>query len=380
MRWRRFAVILLVPALAGCSSDSTTRSQVLPVNPSPLAHLTYDCAILDGTTRTSTPEALFYLEPFDDGGSGQSRMCALDWDGKFVRQLERGLAVQQSADGSRLLAVDYPVSGTGSTPYVIVDDGDHVLERLSTIWNGEAIWADDNRRLCYIQDSNPLGQGGLAYLVLQLPGSAARRVATVGGINYSAPPRSNGPVVPIPFMAGPHLLACSASADRAAVLDPAKGTVALWRLSDGLELRTHAFGHPFYPFQNPAGSERLVASSDGRYVADDVEGADGVPVIDLVTDSVAAHLVAKSVAGFSSDSTRAVLQLNTQVVEVMDWRSGRVLKQLAGTYPYVFSRPASQVVLVGVPSTRRQFGLDLYIVRDDGSAFEVARSVEVIGR
>ena len=99
-----------------------------------------------------------------------------------------------------------------------------------------------------------------------------------------------------------------------------------------------------------------------------------------MTDSVAAHLVAKSVAGFSSDSTRAVLQLNTQVVEVMDWRSGRVLKQLAGTYPYVFSRPASQAVLVGVPSTRHQFGLDLYIVRDDGSAFEVARSVEVIGR
>src|SRR2546426_2508468 len=85
----------------------------------------------------------------------------------------------------------------------------------------------------------PLGQGGLAYLAVQVPGGAARRVATVGGINYSAAPRSNGPVAPNPFVAGPHLLGCSASADRATVLNPDKGTVSLWRLSDGLELRTH---------------------------------------------------------------------------------------------------------------------------------------------
>lgn len=379
MNWRDLAGIVLMGALAGCSSDSRAPTRALPLNPSALAHLTYDCAILDGIAKPKEPEALFYLEPYDDGGSGQSRMCALDWDGKFVRQLDRGLAVQQSTDGSRLLAVDYPVSGTGATPYVAVDDRNHILQRLSTVWNGEAIWADDNRQLCYIEDSDPRGQGGLANLAVQVPGAAARRVATVGGINYSAAPRSSGPVAPIPFVGGPHLLACSASANRAVVLNPAKGIVSLWRLSDGLELRTHAFGHPFHPFQNPVGSERLVASGDGRYIADDVEGAGGVPVIDLVTDSVAAHLSGKLVAGFSSDGTRAVLQLDTQVVEVIDWRSGRILRQLAGTYPYVFARPASQDVLVGVPSTRRQFGLDLYIVRGDGSAFEVARSVQIIG-
>ena len=217
MRWPDLAGLVLMAALAGCSSDSRAVTQALPLNPSPLAHLTYDCAILDGTAKPNAPEALFYLEPYDDGGSGQSRMCALDGDGKFVRQLDRGLAVQQSADGSRLLAVDYPVTGTGPTPYVAVDDRNHVLQRLSAIWNGDAIWADDNRQLCYMEDSNPLGQGGLAYLAVQVPGGAARRVATVGGINYSAVPRSNGPVAPYPFVAGPHLLGCSASADRATV-------------------------------------------------------------------------------------------------------------------------------------------------------------------
>src|SRR2546426_10993071 len=146
-------------ALAGCSSDSRAVTQASPLNLSPLAHLTYDCAILDGTAKPNAPEALFYLEPYDDGGSGQSRMCALDGDGKFVRQLDRGLAVQQSADGSRLLAVDYPVTGAGPTPYVAVDDRNRVLQRLSSIWNGDAIWADDNRQLCYMEASNPAGPG-----------------------------------------------------------------------------------------------------------------------------------------------------------------------------------------------------------------------------
>src|SRR3989454_9238692 len=195
-------------ALAGCSSDSRAVTQASPLNPSPLAHLTYDCAILDGTAKPNAPEALFYLEPYDDGGSGQSRMCALDWDGKFVRQLDRGLAVQQSADGSRLLAVDYPVTGAGPTPYVAVDDRNHVLQRLSAIWNGDAISADDNRQLCYIEDSNPLGQGGLAYLAVQVPGEAARRVGAFGGRNNPWDPRRVGPceqirLWPDPIFLGP---------------------------------------------------------------------------------------------------------------------------------------------------------------------------------
>src|SRR2546427_11900241 len=204
MKWPDLAGLVLIAALAGCSTDSRA-VQALPLNPSPLAHLTSDCAIVDGSATPNAPEALFYLEPYDDGGSGQSRMCALDWDGKFVRQLDRGLAVQQSADGSRLLAVDYPVTGTGPTPYVAVDDRNHVLQRLSAIWNGDAIWADDNRQLCYMEDSNPLGQGGLAYLAVQVPGEAARRVATVRGVKYCLAPLTSRPGAASPFCAGAHL-------------------------------------------------------------------------------------------------------------------------------------------------------------------------------
>ena len=352
---------------------------MLPVNPSPLANVTYDCAILDGTTRTSTPEALFYLEPFDDGGSNQSRMCSLDWDGKLRRQLDRGLAVQQSPDGSRLLAVDYPIVNSAPAVYLAIDERNQVFDRLTTIWKSEAVWADDSRHLCYIADSNPTGQGGVAFLNEQLPGSPPRRVAIVGGVAYFPAAPSSGGGAPAPFIAGPHLLACSVSADRAVVLNPASGIVSLWRLSDGVELRTHDFGPLFDPYVNRVGFDRLVASRDGRYLAENIEGAHEVPVIDLISDTVAARLPVRVLGGFSSDSTRAVVQLNGQTVGVIDWQSQRVIRRLAGSYPYAWARPDSADLLVGMPSTRHQFGFDLYIVRGDGTAFEVARSVEVIG-
>jgi hypothetical protein len=122
-----------------------------------------------------------------------------------------------------------------------------------------------------------------------------------------------------------------------------------------------------------------VASRDGRYLADNVEGARDVPVIDLVSNAVTVRVAVRAVAGFSWDGARAVVEAKDQVVEVIDWRAHRVIRSLAGTYPHAWARPDSIDLLVGVPSTRHQFGLDLYIVRGDGTAFEVARSVEVIG-
>jgi hypothetical protein len=383
MRGRLIAGISATVVFAGCANGSaatTATPAAVPVNPSPLPHLTYDCAVLDRAAEPNAAGPLFYLEPFDDGGSGQSRTCALDWDGKFRRQLDRGLAVQQAPDGSRLLAVDYPIVNNAPAVYVALDERNHVLDRLSTIWKSEAVWADDNRHLCYIADSNPSGQGGVAYLEEQLPGSLPGRVAAVGGIAYFPPARSNGGGgVPAPFIAGPHILACSVLTDRAVLLYPAKGSVSVVRLSDGAELRSHAFGHLFDPYVNPLGFERLVASRDGHYLAENIEGAHQVPIIDLVSDAVAARLPIRVLAGFSWDSMRAVVQLNDQVVEVIDWQSQRVVQQLAGSGAFAWARLDSADFLVGVPSTRHQFGLDLFIVRGDGTAFEVARSVEVIG-
>jgi hypothetical protein len=378
MRRSLIAAIIAALTLSSCTRADT--SEPAPVNPSPLAHLTYDCSILEAASHEDLQGPLFYLEPFDDGGFGQIRMCVVDWDGKLRRQMGRGLALQQSPDGSRLLAVDSPSVNSGLATYVALDEQNHVLDRLSTIWKDEAVWADDNRHLCYIEDSNPSGQGGLAYLEEQLPGAPPRRVATVGGIAFFPPPASNarGPV-PMPFVAGPHLLACSVLADRVVILNPSKGVVTTLRLSDGAKLGSHDFGHLFFPYANPHGAERLVASRDGHYLADNIDGAHDVPIIDLQSDAVALRLAGHLVAGFSWDGGRAVVEVPGQVVQVVEWRSQRVLSRLAGTYPRALDRPDSADILVGMPSTRHQFGLDLYIVRGEGTAFEVARSVEVIG-
>jgi len=168
-------------------------------------------------------------------------------------------------------------------------------------------------------------------------------------------------------------------ADRVVIQDLSKGVVSVLRLSDGTELSTYRFGHLFYPYANPVGFDRLVASRDGRYLAENIEGARDVPIIDLISRTIAARVPFRMVGGFSWDATRAVVQLSDQVVAVIDWQSQRVVRQLAGSGAFAWARPESGDLLVGVPSTRHQFGLDLYIVRTDGGAFEVARSVEVIG-
>ena len=368
-------------AVAGCSNDpATTRAENLPPNPSPLAHLTYDCAVLERASEANAVGPYLYFAPFDDGGSGQARMCAVGWDGKLRRQLDRGLATRQSADGSRLLAIDYPVVNSAPASYVIVDEANRILDHLNEIWNNEAIWADDSRHLCYIEDSNASGQNGLAYLDVRVPGEPVRRVATLGAIIYIPPAGSNGGGAPSPFIAGPRLLACSTSADRAVILNPSSGTISVLRLSDGTKVGAHEFGRPFYPYHDPAGSEQLVVSRDGRYVADNVEGAHSVPILDLLTGADAADLEAVRVGGFSWDGKVAAVQLSDHVVAITEWRSGRLVRQLTGSYPSVFARPDSPDLLVGMPSTRHEFGLDLYIIPGSGPAFEVARSVEVTGR
>jgi hypothetical protein len=383
VRERLIVGLCAIVVLAGCANGSATTAATpkrVIVNPSARAHLTYDCSVIEPASMPDSPGPLIYLEPYDDGGSGQSRMCALDWDGKLRGQVARGLATRQSSDGSRLLVIDYPVTDSANEGHLAIDERNHLLGRFATIWHEEAIWADDNRHLCYIEDSSLAGQGGVAYLEEVVPGSEARRVATVGGIAYFPAPQTNtGGPAPVPFIAGPHLLACSAVADRAVIQNPSKGLVSVVRLSDGAELSTYRFGHLFYPYANPVGFERLVASRDGRYLAENIEGAHDVPVIDLFSGTIAARLPFRMVGGFSWDGTHVVAQPSDQVVEVIDWQSQRVVRQLAGSYPFAWARPDSADLLVGVPSTRHQFGLDLYIVRGDGTAFEVARSVEVIG-
>jgi hypothetical protein len=355
------------------------------VNPSPLAHLTYDCSVL--APSGSALQAVFYLEPFDDGGQNLSRMCAVTWDGQLQGEMPRGVARAQSPDGSRLLVWDYPISlafNAQNEPLLAIDRSNHVLERYTSIWGREAIWADDNLHFCSIEDTVREDQfGGQGLLVEHLPGVSAHNVGRMGPVipqhRGPEPSRRPGAVGPGPNIipgVGPHLLACSPATDRAVVLDAVNGILRVVKLSDGSPLLTHQYGTHFLPRTDPRDFIELVASRDGRYVAENVGQRTRATIRDLTTGVVVGTFESGAVSAFTSNGHRVVAGNDTQTA-VVDWVNHRTIRRLAGGNSSAFARQESDDVVVCVPSTRHRFGCDLYVVRGDGDAYEVARSVEV---
>jgi hypothetical protein len=368
--------------VAGCENPVPVESIV---NPSPLAHLTYDCSVL--APSGSALQAVFYLEPFDDGGHNLSRMCAVTWDGRLQGVLPRGLARAQSPDGSRLLVWDFPISSSfegQNEPLLAIDRSNHVLERYTSVWGREAIWADDNLHFCSIEDSVREDQfGGQGLLVQHLPGVSAQDIGPVGpvipqhrGPEPSRRPGAQGPGPNIIPGAGPHLLACSLATDRAVVLDTVNGTLRVVRLSDATSLLTHQYGQHFSPRTDPRDFIELVASRDGRYVAENDSQRTKVTIRDLTSGVVVGQFESGAVSAFTWNADRVVLGNDTQTA-VVDWVNHRTIRRLAGGNSGAFARQSSDDVLVCVPSTRHAFGCDIYVIRGDGDAFEVARSVEV---
>jgi hypothetical protein len=355
------------------------------VNPSPLAHLTYDCSVLAPSGPALQP--VFYLEPFDDGGQNLSRMCAVTWEGQLQGVLPRGLARAQSPDGSRLLVWDYPISlafNGQNEPLLAIDRGNHVLERYTSVWGREAIWADDNLHFCSIEDTLREDQiGGVGLLVEHLPGLSTHNVGTVGpvipqhrGPEPSPKPGAVGPGPNIIPGVGPHLLACSLATDRAVVLDTVNGILRVVKLSDGSPLLTHQYGPHFPPRTDPRNFIELVASRDGRYVAEDDPQRTKATIRDLTTGLVVGTVESGAVSAFSWNGDRVVAGNDAQTA-VVDWVNHQTIRRLAGGNSGAFARQGSDDVVVCVPSTRHAFGCDLYVVRGDGDAYEVARSVEV---
>ena len=354
------------------------------MNPSPLAHLTYKCTVLPSSV-SSTLTNLIYVTPYD---VSTNSTCAVDWDGRLQRELPRPLPERQSPDGSRLLIFDFPFTPAfngQNEPLIALTSDDAVLAHYTTIWGREALWADDNRHLCYIRDSvredRPAGQG---LLIEEIRGVESRMVGTVGAITRVLPPipaGSNHGPAPVPIVKGPHVLACSAKVDRAVILDEVNGVIKVLQLSDGKQLSTHAYGRSFAAPTDPKDAIGLVASRDGHYVAEQF-AADGtatphsITIRDLLTQQVVATFESAQVTAFSWDGSR-VLTEKAGNSAIVDWRSQRIIRQLAGFPSGGFARPDSQNMPVCVPSTRHAFGCDLHIVGETGDAFEIARSVEV---
>jgi hypothetical protein len=160
------------------------------------------------------------------------------------------------------------------------------------------------------------------------------------------------------------------------VLDAVNGILRVVKLSDGSPLLTHQYGTHFLPRTDPRDFIELVASRDGRYVAENVGQRTRATIRDLTTGVVVGTFESGAVSAFTWNGDRVVAGNDTQTA-VVDWFNHRTIRRLAGGNSSAFARQESDDVVVCVPSTRHRFGCDLYVVRGDGDAYEVARSVEV---
>jgi hypothetical protein len=190
-----------------------------------------------------------------------------------------------------------------------------------------AMWADDNKSQCLITLDQKTFVWGLS---TEVPGQAARSVGSIArdsGIGQT----------------GISLVACSvknnvALALRTAISWPAE----VWaiRLSDGKIL-----SHRTYRPQQLA---MVVASSDGRYLAESPGGSIGsqIPqptVIRRVSDGkqVASLGLSAEVIAFSADDTQVLVSndplysnMDPARLEVTDWGSGQVIWAYNGPQAY----------------------------------------------
>ena len=298
-----------------------------------------------------------------------TQQIALDWNGNTVGMLRVSGNANQSPDGSRLWLGDSVIDQTGAT-----------VARMA-LPKGAPGWADDNRQRCEMSTANgtiPTGQSvEPAWLYAGPIGSPLRRVAQAG--EYGG-------------QTGPRVAACSSLTDRAVVVQDAimwAREVWVLRLSTGALLYHHLYG-------SQQVSTSIVASRDGRYLAEELMPADpqgqvvfGDTQIRRTADgAIVARLTRQAVVGFSWDGARVVTMPAYQSgapneVRVVDWQRNQVqwrasLPESAhpglGRVDYL-ARPdsADLAIAIGLRSTNGQPDQyqGLWLVRGDGIAKQV---------
>jgi hypothetical protein len=295
-----------------------------------------------------------------------TQQIALDWNGAVVGMLRVLGNANQLPDGSRLWVGDNLLDQTGA-----------VVGQL-TILKGGPTWGDDSRQRCQMSTASgngPTGQSSTepAWLFAGPIGSPMHRVAQVG--EYGG-------------QTGPQVAACSPLSDRAVVVQNAIAwgrEVWVLRLSNGAVLYHHLYG-------SQEVSTSIVASHDGRYLAEELMPGDAVfgdTQIRRTSDgAIVARLTRQAVVGFSWDGTRVVTTPAYQSgapneVRVVDWQRSQILWRSSlpqGAQPGlgrvdVLARPdsADLAIAIGLVSTNGQPDQyeGLWMVRGDGMARQV---------
>ena len=249
---------------------------------------------------SATPNLIWYSGQNGASASGQN---GIDWNGQLVKN-PRWVGTTQAPNGRRIY--------DGITPSTWINDadGNHVGSVA-----GSGMWADDSSRFCGIAHLTTSAPYSL--IIMPLDGS----MHTVGTISMT--PGTNQ---------SPQVAACSVLSGRAIVIGESNGyvwSVSLVSLTDGSVIYKRSYPNPL---------TRLVASHDGRYVAEQLAGnASGTSttiIRELPSGNIVSQLTGISVQGFSWDGSLVAggVQGNSGLTgaEVIRWQDRQVLWNRCG--------------------------------------------------
>jgi hypothetical protein len=305
----------------------------------------------------STP-VILYHDParFD-------QLDGMTWDGRISGRVGAGVA-----NGG----VSNPQGSLYSTMTDIRDRSGHVVAALD-ITKASVFWADDGRQFCAAVRVDSRDVSGPGELQVGGPGEQPRNVARVGTF---APASSNG--------GGPYVVACSLESDRGVVVESGGqgiSTVAYWvvQLSTGRVLWSRVPGASASPVE-------IIASRDGRYVAENHSEQTGEHTIIYGPDGAAAAYPGAWVDAFSWDGTLAVTSPTWTggPVTVIRWSDGKVVwSGPAGSgfgYWQGAAEPGGTSLAIGVrdpafPQTTGFAPVDLYVISGAGQVVLAKKDV-----
>jgi hypothetical protein len=271
-----------------------------------------------------------------------------------------------SPDGSRFVLSDGSVHSADGSVVGHLDSNAGLLP----------VRADDNRHFCQVTTPgyHSLGGGvlvGPAVLTWGAVGSAPRTVATVGQFGANADTTIEACSGRSGFAVLAERTASALTQAAKTGLDPVTKLVVV-NLSDGAVL----YQREYAVTRDPVGGTLVTVSSDGRYVAEVYtvvrQGpASRVQVRALPQGTVVATMGQTNVQGFSGDDTFTLVGGGgtTGFAQLVNWRTGRVVRTEAGWPVLGASQPDGSAFIVRKPATRNAALFnDLWLVPASGAS------------
>jgi len=288
-----------------------------------LCILSTACGVSASSSSKEVLSRFYFVDP-----AHPTRLIAVDAGGRQQGVVDlgedEGLSTLVSPDGSRILRVKSGIILNGNGQRVGVEGpGDPTV--LET--NAGAFWADDNRHLCEMRLQRPASSRAQLpipeELVTWTPESKKRVIAQVGRLDSQQ------------YSLIASLVACSYQSDRALVEEDSNliDVAETWLV----QLSTGRVSHHQTYAAKP--NHRLTVSRDARLTAENYFDSAGDPATIIRSVDSGSELARYShmhVSAFSWDDSLAIAQISAPQrndVELLDYRSGRVVWRYSDTQP-----------------------------------------------